>query len=82
LRPIGNEVRALLRVGKFHVRPAAYWSAALRHLVEVTGSPIRRIGRWIAPPRMNIRAVGSSVTLDHTEAIIASPGATGHPRKP
>jgi hypothetical protein len=41
--------------------------------LEVTGSPIRRIGRWIAPPRMNIKAVGSSVTLDYTEAITASP---------
>jgi len=41
--------------------------------LEVTGSPIRRIGRWIAPPRMNIRARGSSVKLDYTEAIIASP---------
>jgi hypothetical protein len=39
----------------------------------VTGSPIRRVGRWIAPPRMHIKARGSSVTLDYTEAIIASP---------
>jgi hypothetical protein len=41
--------------------------------VEVVGSPIRRVGRWIAPPRMNINARGSSITLDYTEAIVASP---------
>ena len=41
--------------------------------VEVTGSPLRRAGRWITPPRMNIKARGSSIRLDYTEAIIASP---------
>lgn len=41
--------------------------------LEVTGSPIRRTGRWVAPPRMNIKARGSSITLDYTEAVLASP---------
>ncbi len=48
-------------------------SGAAQVDLKVTGSPIRRIGRWIAPPRMNINARGSSVTLDYTEATIASP---------
>jgi len=48
-------------------------SGAAQVDLKVVGSPLRRIGRWIAPPRMNINARGSSVTINYTEAIVASP---------
>lgn len=36
------------------------------------GNAIRR-GRWVVPPRMEIRAVGGTVKLDFTDAVISHP---------
>jgi len=41
--------------------------------VTLRGSALRRQGRWIVPARLRIEAAGSSVRLDFTEAVIATP---------
>jgi Domain of unknown function (DUF1707) len=41
--------------------------------LDYEGGNATRRGRWIVPQRMEIRAVGGTVKLDFTEAVIASP---------
>lgn len=50
-------------------------SAAPRHLVRihVRGSSARRDGPWVVPKELDIQAIGGSVTLDFTEAVITQP---------
>jgi hypothetical protein len=49
-------------------------AAKARDVVQINceGANVSRRGRWRVPYRMEIRAVGGKVTLDLTEAIIAS----------
>ena len=41
--------------------------------LDYQGGNATRRGRWIVPQRMEIRAVGGTVRLDFTEAVITSP---------
>jgi DUF1707 SHOCT-like domain len=41
--------------------------------IECQGAAAQRVGRWVVPQRMEIRAVGGSVKLDFTEAVISEP---------
>ncbi len=47
--------------------PAAHAELNLR------GSTLRRHGRWVVPARLRIQAVGSTVLLNFTEAVISTP---------
>jgi hypothetical protein len=46
---------------------------AARAEVALRGSALRRRGRWVVPARLRIEAVGSTVLLDFTEAVISTP---------
>lgn len=50
-------------------------SATPRDLVRihVHGSCARRDGRWVVPKELDVQAIGGSVTLDFTEAVITQP---------
>lgn len=50
-------------------------SATPRDLVRihVHGSSARRDGRWVVPKELDVQAIGGSVTLDFTEAVITQP---------
>jgi hypothetical protein len=41
--------------------------------IERQGSNMKRDGRWVVPPRIEVRIVRGHVTLDFTEAVIAAP---------
>jgi hypothetical protein len=41
--------------------------------IDCQGAATQRVGRWVVPQRMEIRAVGGSVKLDFTEAVITEP---------
>ena len=41
--------------------------------IDCQGAAARRVGGWVVPRRMEIRAVGGSVKLDFTEAMITEP---------
>jgi hypothetical protein len=41
--------------------------------IECHSSSVKRDGRWLVPPRMEVRVTGGSVTLDFTEAVILQP---------
>jgi Domain of unknown function (DUF1707) len=41
--------------------------------IDCQGASAERVGRWVVPQRMEIRAVGASVKLDFTEALITEP---------
>jgi Domain of unknown function (DUF1707) len=44
---------------------------AVRTDVTLRGSSLRRGGRWVVPARQHIEAVGATVRLDFTEALIS-----------
>jgi hypothetical protein len=41
--------------------------------IERFGGNDKRVGRWVVPHRMEIKATGGNVTLDFTEAVITQP---------
>ncbi len=41
--------------------------------IDCQRSSARRVGGWVVPQRMEIRAVGGTVKLDFTEAVITEP---------
>jgi hypothetical protein len=41
--------------------------------IDCKGSSVRRVGGWVVPRAMEISAVGGSVRLDFTEAVITEP---------
>ena len=41
--------------------------------IDYQGGNTRRVGGWVVPQRMQIRAVGGTVRLDFTEAVITEP---------
>lgn len=41
--------------------------------IDCQGSSARRTGGWVVPRRMEIHAVGGTVKLDFTEAVITAP---------
>ncbi len=41
--------------------------------IECKGSNTQRVGRWVVPREMEISAIGGSVKLDFTEAVISEP---------
>ena len=41
--------------------------------IDCQGATTRRVGGWVVPRRMEIRAVGGTVKLDFTEAVITEP---------
>jgi hypothetical protein len=41
--------------------------------IDCHGSSARRVGGWVVPKRMEIHAVGGTVRLDFTEAVITEP---------
>src|SRR5260370_24108618 len=41
--------------------------------IDYQGGNTRRVGGWVVPQRMQIRAVGGTVRLDFTEAVIPEP---------
>ena len=45
---------------------------AVRTDVTLRGSSLRRKGRWVVPARQHIEAVGSTVALNFTEAVIST----------
>ncbi len=56
-------------------REPAEVTPQVRDLVRIDchGSSTRRAGGWVVPQRMEIRAVGGTVRLDFTEAVITGP---------
>ena len=67
----GGELSALT-ADLTEVRPGSQPSLR-RRPAQLPGRNATRRGRWIVPQRMEIRAVGGTVKLDFTEAVIASP---------
>ena len=41
--------------------------------IDCEGAAARRVGGWVVPRRIEIRAVGGTVKLDFTEAVITGP---------
>jgi Domain of unknown function (DUF1707) len=41
--------------------------------IECKGSSVRRVGGWVVPKAMEVSAIGGSVKLDFTEAVITEP---------
>ncbi|MGE5291826.1 MAG: DUF1707 SHOCT-like domain-containing protein [Micromonosporaceae bacterium] len=41
--------------------------------IDYQGGNARRVGSWVVPQRMQVRAVGGTVKLDFTEAVITGP---------
>jgi len=41
--------------------------------IDCHGSSARRVGGWVVPRRMEIRAIGGTVKLDFTDAVITEP---------
>jgi Domain of unknown function (DUF1707) len=41
--------------------------------IECKGSSVRRVGGWVVPKAMEVSAIGASVRLDFTEAVITGP---------
>ena len=41
--------------------------------IDALAANARRVGGWVVPQRMEIRAVGGTVKLDFTEAVITGP---------
>ncbi|RIQ32491.1 DUF1707 SHOCT-like domain-containing protein [Jiangella rhizosphaerae] len=43
-------------------------------VIRADGSAVERTGRWVAPPRLTVKASMSSVVLDFTDATFAAAG--------
>jgi Domain of unknown function (DUF1707) len=41
--------------------------------IHVSGSSVRRDGRWVVPKALDVKVTGGAVTLDFTEAVITQP---------
>ena len=41
--------------------------------IDVRGSSVRRVGRWVVPTELDVKVKGGAVTLDFTEAVITQP---------
>jgi hypothetical protein len=41
--------------------------------IDCRGASAKRVGSWVVPKRMEIQAVGGTVTLDFTQAVITEP---------